>query len=140
MKRYKRRTMTVERPPVCDRRRSLRYALVMTGRADRMTPIKAGPFTVVVSNISLGALMIHGSFEMGSLVANGDILRLEFAAPISRESLVFRGRVVQKLRTPHNPFGQWSFGVDSAETPEAIRRKLYDPVAGIWDQIPDTED
>lgn len=140
MKRYKRRTMTVERPPVCDRRGSPRYALVITGKAERLTPIKAGPFTVVLSNISLCGLMIHGGHEMGALVMDGDILRLEFVAPVSSQSLVFRGRVVWKLRTPVNSFGQWGFGVDSGETPEATRRKLHDPAAEVWDPIPDTGD
>jgi len=125
-----------------DRRIFTRYPLIINGTASMVRPLREGEWMVATSDISMGGIRLHFPGDLGSLIENGNILRLTFGDSQTDKTVVLHTRVVWKRRAiwesmlvppeQANLLGQWSVGVEFEETPESEIRRLFEPAARVW--------
>ena len=125
-----------------DRRIFTRYPLIIKGMAVRVRPLTEGEWEVATSDISVGGIRLHMPVDLGTMIENGDVIRLTFGDQNTDKPVVLHAKVVWKRRAiwesmlippdQSNLLGQWSVGVEFTETPESEIRRLFDPASKIW--------
>jgi len=125
-----------------DRRIFTRYPLIIKGTAVRVRPITEGEWSVATSDISMGGIRLHLPVELGTVIEDGNILRLTFGDQRTDKPVVLHAKVVWKRRAiwesmlippeDSNLLGQWSVGVEFEETPESEIRRLFEPASRVW--------
>ena len=116
--------------------------LIIKGTAVRVRPITEGEWSVATSDISMVGIRLHLPVELGTVIEDGNVLRLTFGDQRTDKPVVLHAKVVWKRRAiwdsmlvppeDSNLLGQWSVGVEFEETPESEIRRLFEPASRVW--------